>query len=208
MIGNVSCLTDNSDGTITLRLVGAVERGEDGKPRRATREVLLLEPTALEYAQLRTKITACDAALRQQFPAPEAPTITEDMTQDEANRLRREFQSEFNEWARARKSWTHGLDSAPYANCVIEAVKVLSGESVTLADLPVEAFDLACCAALLETWEAPLGGPAVLPQMADLVAAAIPAPEPPTEPTAADSPDTDESSLPTTEPATQSLPPT
>ncbi len=204
----VSCITDNADGTITLRLLGPVEV-VDGKPTRTSREVLLLEPTAREYAQLRERIVTVDRQVRDMFPAPEPPTVTPDTPEAEARAAVLAYQEAAQAAMIARRDYVKGEDTSPYGACVIEVARRLGGVDITLDDLPAEALEVRTCTALLEVWEAPLGGPVVPPAMAALVEAATATadPEPEPEPestsdTAPDSPATEASSPPGTEPST------
>jgi hypothetical protein len=209
---SVSCLTDNNDGTITLRLAPA--RTSDPKVK-VEREIVLAEPTGREYARLRTMIVNADRGMQERFPMPDPPTINEPDEPTEADKraaqkAMQDYTREITKWRKDRKDYERDEEHPVYAACVIEAAKILAGQDLTLDDLTVDAFDITTCGALLELWEAPLGGPVVPPNLladaAEALAAARDVPELPTAPTEPDSPESEPSSLPGTEPATQSLP--
>lgn len=219
----VSCLTDNLDGSIALRLLGGVVQGQ-----REERWVTLVEPTAREFAVLRTLIDEADKYVNAQCVAPEPPAILPEQTAEglaETLRLRREYDRAAREWREKRGDLLKTLPTAenpkaaPYARCVIEVVKTLNGENVEFDVLPVEVFEPLACSALLEVWEAPLGGRVDPPAegTATAVQAIVdairdqspePAPEDRTDGTEPDSPATEPSSPLGTEPSTRSLQPT
>lgn len=210
----VSCVTDNNDGSISLRLLGPIVVDGDGKRRRETREVVLVEPTAREYAELRQMIVEVDKARNESWPYPPPPMM--DGLDEAAARIAAiDYQRAIAEVNAVRRDYSVGADGTfPYALCVIEAAKRLGDATITVDDLPQEALEVRVCAALLEVWEAPLGGPVVpegLKELLDGRAAALapssPEPQSPSS-TAADSPDGEESSPPGTEPSTPSAPPT
>ncbi len=198
----VSMLTAHDDGSITLRL----------HPKGSgVRSVVLIEPTAREYGDLRKKMREADSLVEEKFPLPAAPSVVDppsDLPEGErdaaleVNRLRMvEYTEALGNYSRDRVDYLRDPDQGPYAQVIIEVARVLGGREITLDDLPRgESDDDHACVALLETWEAPLGGPAATPP-APTAAPPIDAPPAPASPESAPS------SPPGTEPASPSLPP-
>lgn len=200
----VGCLTDRGDGDWELRL--APKRHEDG--RREPRTIVLPEPNALEYARLRTRMVTIDREMTEMFPVPEPPVIPDETDDIEKARMAADYADAVGEYRRKRRDYQYGEDTAPYANVLIEVIESLTGTALTLADLVPEAFQPIVCSALLQGWEAPLGGQVVpgasLPGLA-AQDAPVPATEDPdeteTDRPAPDSPEPERSSPPGTEPS-------
>lgn len=163
----VSCLTDHKDGTISLRLLGEVVPGPDG-PVRTVREIRLLEPTAIEYAELRTMIIDADRITTEKFPPPPAPAPPppfDEMDEAERRVAVQRYSAEVAEYARIgservveRENFIRSPETALYAQVVLRAAKMLGGQDIALAELPVDAMTSTACTGLLEIWETPLGG--------------------------------------------------
>lgn len=217
----VSCLTDNSDGTISVRLN---PRSDKGTPTAdgTGREVILHEPSLREYAELRTLIVDTHEAIQQQFVAPVYPAhITEeDAKTADGRKTLLDYQQAVAEWTTARNKAIKAIVdengnevTPPYAKCMIEIVDRLAQVKLTLDDLVPEALQPRTLTGLLEVWDAPLGGPGDLtnnPVLRALAEATTPAP--PTAapasdvPPAAGSPEPEQSSPLGTEHSPQSLP--
>lgn len=196
----VSCLTDNEDGTITLR-IHRRSKVNGGKP------VLLDEPTAREYAELRTKMRDADRLLDGKFPIPTAPVVPDGATEGETILLLMQHNAAVAECNQQRRDLIRDPELAPYAPVVIEVVRRLADLDITLDDLVPEVFNSSTCGALLDLWEAPLGGP-VVPPPNPTVDVAVPEPamavpdvEEPPEPV---STEPEPSSPPGTAPSTRS----
>jgi len=197
----VSMLTDNHDGTIDLRLHPGSSAGES---------VRLREPTARQYAELRVLMRDTDQRTQEECPEPAAPEFDESMPALQLAELVRVYENERDRWRQARRDLLLDPDKAPYAQVLMNVIEVLGDRRVTLDDLPVEAFHVATCSALLEVWETPLGGrddPVPTPTTPAGGGAARPVPLVlATDDTEAASPAPAESSPPGTEPATPSSP--
>lgn len=200
----VVCLTENDDGTISVRLHPRSTAGSDG-------HVVLEEPTATEYATLRTQIVGLDDEINQKFPPlADVNAVLGDLDPTSAAGLTvlTEYQRTVNEWVKDRRDYLRALETAPYARQVIIIIEKLAGVTVTLDDLTAEVFNPLVCGALLEAWERPLDGRASRAAKAatpepdpELVPAPAPAP---TVDTAPASPELEPSSPPGTEPSTPS----
>lgn len=147
----VACLTLRDEQQIELRL--------RKKPDQPQRTVLLWEPSAIEYARLRKAALAADEELAQAFPRPPDPVdrLPDESDVDRAMR-HGAYQRAMADWLDERHNYRTDEDHAPYAKVLIEAVKTLSTESVTLDDLTAETFKAQPIQALLEVWETPLDG--------------------------------------------------
>ena len=199
----VSMLTDNRDGTVTVRL-----SPRDGQER----SVRLREPNALEYAELRVAMVDIDRRLEDEFPIPLAPDVPDGISNDEAGLIVQRYADARTKYLNARNEAIKDPEKAPYAFMMIEVIGRLNGETVVLADLPRgEPFSATPCSALLEVWEAPLDGPDDRDENQPRVPAIVaPVPDSSVSPPAGTEPGSSEpepSSLPTTEPASLSLPP-
>lgn len=152
-VGNrtVRMVDDNGDGSITLTLA----RGEDGERR----QIRLPEPNALDYAHIREMLETVDDGLRSKFPEPTPPTIPDDMDAAEAGLLAAEWQQTAARYNRDVNRFVRNPDDPPYAQALIDIIDRLTKQRLTLADLPVESFDMVVCAALLRIWEGPSDGP-------------------------------------------------
>lgn len=189
----VSILTDNGDGTITVRL-------------HDRSEVLLREPTAREYAVLRTRMREADKVIEGKYPEPEEPFFAADDDTVEAQRAVADYRKALTEYVRDRIEFIRDPDEGPYLMAFLDAVNTLTdgARTITADDVNAEAFKITTCMALLEVWEAPLDGAAVAPSSP--AATAVPA-EIPDAASPPASPESEESSPPGTEPASPSLPP-
>lgn len=217
----VSCLTDNSDGTVSVRLNPRSDKGTvaaDGKGR----EVVLVEPSLREYAELRTLIVTTHEGIQAAYPAPVYPAdVTEEDAKTPEGRQRLiDYQQAVAKWTTDRNRAIKAIvDDAgnevtpPYARCMIDVVDRLADVNLTLDDLVPEALQPRTLTGLLELWDAPLGGPGDLtnnPVLRALAEATTPAP--PTaapesvDPPAVDSPEPEPSSPLGTEHSPQSLP--
>lgn len=194
----VGMLTDEQDGTITVRL----------HPSWTPQTVRLREPTALEYAEIRSMFRDVDGRIEDEFPpipvpvelqravdAANAADKAEGDGGDVANVsvLLAEYQKDVSIRNRARNDYLRDPEKAPYAHALLEALQRLSTARLALEALPVEGFSPYVCAALLEVWETPLGGPVdagaaeeTVPAPAPVVEA--PPDDPPENPTAATEP--------------------
>jgi len=205
----VSCITDTNDGTVTVRLAPA--RTEHGREERS---VTLQEPSLREYAELRTMIVEAHDAVRAAHPEPEPPGVTPDAAQTpDGQRALLDYQQAVGAWTAARNKTIKSLTdddgnerTPPYAGCVIAIVERLADQKVTVDDLVPEALFPRTCTALLEVWDAPLGGPGdlasnpLLRALAEAGTPAQPTAAPPSaDPPAPDSPAPAESSPPGTE---------
>lgn len=143
-------VTDNDDGTVTLRLAGG-------------RSIELPEPTALQYAKVWDLLDQADQAL------PPLPALSEDAGPEEraarSARVTERRQIQYSE-------------RSPHALALIEIVRLLTGEDLTMADLHRHSMKPQVGGDLLAVWEAPLGGPAepVLPSPLAPVAPTSPDP--------------------------------
>lgn len=202
-VGNrvIRMVNDNGDGTITLTLAA---RNSDGNRRTVT----LDEPNALVYARIRERVETVDDQVREKFAEPQKPVIPEGSTDEAAGLITLQYAQEVQRYNRELQRYARNPDDPPYAGIVIHIIDALAGETVTLEDLPVEAFDYMVCSVLLRIWEGPYDGPAapaVSPED-NGGSEATPATEVPGGPSA-DSRGTDESSPPGTEPSIPSPPP-
>lgn len=225
----VSCVTDNNDGTVTVRL--APTRDADGATTE--REVRLAEPSLREYAELRTLIVDTHEGLQRRFPPPPTPSFDTEVAQTpEGMAALAEYQQAVQEWTAARNKAIKAIadedgkpQMPPYAACMVAIVERLAvppfkfpethpPELRGIDDLVPEALQPRTYTGLLEVWDAPLGGPGDLtnnPTLRALAEAATPAP--PTAAPASDaqaepaSPEPEESSPPGTEHSPPSPPP-
>lgn len=190
----VECLTRLDEGRIELRLHSKRER----------RTIILPEPSAIEYARLRIQMMDADKTVNDKYPEPERPR---DRIDGESDFDRAERFTDYNgvvaQWLDDRSSFRLDPDEAPYANALLAVIETLAEQTLTLGDLTPEAFKASTLQALLEVWEAPLGGPVSPPP------AATPAPvtEDPGEPDELVSPESTPSSPPGGEPSPPSPPP-
>lgn len=200
----VGSLEDQGDGTVKLRLHPRSKLSEsDGT-------LVLEEPTARQYAELRDLMRAADRELDEKLPRPDPPIVPAQLTQADSARMLAEYTAALNKWNDERLDYMRnpggpgpGDQPGPYARAVLEACRLLA-KPVTIDDLTAEAFEWRTCRALLEVWEAPLGGRDD-PGTKESTPAAESAPP---EPSAPDSPAPEPSLLPGTEPASPSPPET
>lgn len=187
----VECLTLGREGTIELQL-----HSRYGQPPRM---VILGRPSLIEFARLRVAAMDADTAINDLFPEPHRPpdVIPGETDMDRVVRLS-EYQKTYAKFLDDRHNYRTHPDHAPYANVLLEVVKTLSDETVTLDDLLPETAKAAVLQALLEMWETPLGG---------AVSAVVMPPTPTVSPPEADSPESTPSSPPTGTPSPPSPPP-
>jgi len=199
----VQCLTRlDEDLQLKLRLS---KRRTEGLPEF----VILDEPAGLEFARLRKAALAADDEINTKYPRPDEPRDEIPGESDYERGMRMvEYQKEVSDWLDARHNYRTDPETAVYANVIVEAVNLLSEHTVSLADLTPECFKSQPLQAMLEVWEAPLGGP-VSPAETPPTQPTVPVAEPPnvSVPPEADSPESTRSSDPGTEPSLPSPPP-
>jgi hypothetical protein len=197
----VSMLTAEDDGTIRVRLTRSA-----GNERHVT----LREPNAIEYAELRMQMRAVDKMLAETCTPPEAPDIEDGAADRAARHAVTEYAKAVAKWQDDRLDLIRDPEKPAYGVVFVEAIHRLGmdgAQDVGLEDLPPEALHVQACTALLETWEAPLGGPVVPPRPRPVLAVPDSAPQPsPLPDTPADSPEPAESSPPGTDTSTRSRP--
>lgn len=185
----VECLTIGREGTVELLL-----HSRRGQPQRF---VTLERPSLMEFARIRVSAFEADEAISTAFPEPHRPP-DEIPGEPDMERVARfaEYQKTMAKWLEDRHTFRIHPDHAPYANVLVEAVKTLSDETITLDDLLPEATKAAVLQALLEMWETPLGG----------AVSAVETPPMIESPPEVDSPESTPSSPPTGEPSPPSPP--
>jgi hypothetical protein len=192
----VGCLTDVGDGSVRLRLHPRSRVGD------ANHDLTLEEPTARDYAELRHLMREADHEIEAKFARPEMPELPDHLDAAAQARIIGEFNVELNAWADKVKDYMRDPETAPYLRAIFETCRRLA-KAVEIDDLTAEAFLPTTCRALLEVWEAPLGGPvgrAETPRLIETLEPAVPEASPP------DSPEPEPSSPPGTEPASPSDP--
>jgi len=149
----VQCLTRLEDLQLKLRLS---KRRTEGLPEF----VVLDEPAGLEFARLRKLALAADDEINTKYPRPAEPPDEIPGESDYERGMRMvEYQKDVSDWLDHRHNYRTDPDTAVYALVIVEAVNLLTGHTISLADLAPECFKSTPLQAMLEVWEAPLGGP-------------------------------------------------
>ena len=147
----VGCLTRLDEGMIEVRLHPTTPG--------ARRVAVLAEPSALQYARLRVRMMDANQELSDKFPEPTRPHEKAESESDwEAVQRFAAYETAVAQWLDDRTAHRLDPEHAPYAQAFIEVINELAGVEITLGDVTPEAFKAPTLQALLEAWEAPLGG--------------------------------------------------